>query len=159
MSNLRRVSALAIRFNWASKVRFILLTLIAAVGMTIFLIVSELSRISSKDLNESISMEVGQTGTYAIDFSTTLGMSADAMGARVEQALRSHASLPLIMIEILEGCGKDIVPGHAATRYSWMRPPRRSRRRILGHRDASVDHVGTVSGAFRSSPRCGLCRL
>ncbi len=108
---MRRVGLLAFRLNWASKARFILLTAIAAVGMTVFLIVSELSHLSSEDLRESVSEEAGQTGTYAIDFSSTMGMSAEDLATRIRTALTKYSARPIQMVEIIPALNLDCPPG------------------------------------------------
>lgn len=97
---MRRIAALALRFEWASKARFLLLTLITAGGMTIFLIVAELSHASSYALNQSIALEGGRTGTYDISFSTTSGMSPQGLVARVADVLRRTSSTPAVVVEV-----------------------------------------------------------
>ena len=47
---------------------------------------------------------------------------------------------------------------HAASSYSWISPPKTSRRRTFGAMAAN-GAVGLGSGTRRSIPRCGLARL
>jgi len=47
----------------------------------------------------------------------------------------------------------------AAAWYSWMSPPRTSRRRTRGARRTGMDGGRSVSGGSRPSPRCGLAVL
>ena len=98
---MRRVAILALRFAIASKARFILLTLMVAIAMTIFLVVSELSRLSALDLNRSIAQEAGETGTYAIDTSVTFGLAPPELASRVRRAISPYLSGPLMVVEIL----------------------------------------------------------
>lgn len=81
--------------------------------MTVFLIVSELSAVSSQDLNQSISQEAGQTGTYAIDVATTLGTSPQALASRMSDALRRYSPEPPAMIEVLPPLTLDCPPASA----------------------------------------------
>lgn len=110
MSGLGRVVKLALRFNWASKARFVLLTLIAAVGMSVFLIVSELSHLSSQDLNQSISQAAGQPGTYAIDFPTSFGLTPQTLADRVTASLKPHVPSPPLMVEEVPAVALDCPP-------------------------------------------------
>jgi len=51
------------------------------------------------------------------------------------------------------GCANSV---HAATLYSWSRPPRRSRRRTTAAERSVRDRLGSIwSGGARSSERCG----
>jgi hypothetical protein len=64
----------------------------------------------------------------------------------------------------LPGCprglkGANIPIHHAAASYSWMGPPRRSRRRSFTGNAAPERMVWPPSGVSRSSPRWGLPRL
>ncbi|HDL48479.1 MAG TPA: ABC transporter permease [Actinobacteria bacterium] len=110
MGSLRRIAILAIRFNWASKAKFMLLALLVAVGMTVFLIVTELSRVSSEGLNDAISQDVGETGTYMIQLSTDFGLTLEALAGQVDEALAPYASRPPIMIEVLPAITPECPP-------------------------------------------------
>lgn len=98
---MRRTALLALRFNRASKARFALLAVSAAVGMAIFLIVSELSRLSSEDLRASIRAEAGHEGTYAIDLGSTFGMAPRALIRTVSDAVRPYAAAPTRMLQVI----------------------------------------------------------
>lgn len=110
---MRRIVLLALRFNRASKARFALLTISAAVGMAIFLIVSELSRLSSEDLRASISAEAGRQGTYAIDLASSLGMDPERLLERIEEAARPYATGPVRMVAIIPPLTVDCPPDTA----------------------------------------------
>lgn len=98
---MRRIALLALRFNRASKARFALLAISAAVGISLFLIVSELSRLSSEDLRASIAAEAGRTGTYAIDLGSTFGMGPRSLASGVGSVTRRYAAQPVQMLEII----------------------------------------------------------
>jgi hypothetical protein len=108
---MRRITLLALRFNRAAKARFALLAISAAVGMALFLIVSELSRLSSEDLRASIAAEAGRTGTYSIDLGSTFGMDPRSLASAVDAAVRPYAAQPVQMLEIIPavpmGCPPD----------------------------------------------------
>ena len=64
---------LTLRFNWASKTKFALLTLLVAVGMTVFLVVTELSRVSTEGLEDAIEADTGATGSYNVSIDSDFG--------------------------------------------------------------------------------------
>ncbi len=107
---MRRFALLALRFNRASKARFALLTVSAAVGMAIFLIVSELSRLSSEDLQASISAEAGRTGTYAIDLASPFGLDPRSLLHRIDAAVRPYTTEPARMVVIIPPTAVDCPP-------------------------------------------------
>ena len=78
--------------------------------MTVFLVVSELSRVSSQDLNQSISLEAGQTGTYAINVNATMGLSAGTLAKGVAATLALYSSTPPVMIETITSLALNCPP-------------------------------------------------
>jgi len=110
MGGLNRILSLAIRFNWASKAKFVLLSLLVAVGMTVFIVVTELSRVSSEGLDDAISEDIGETGTYRIELSTSLGLSSSVLAQLVDTALAAYASRPPTMIEVLPAITPECPP-------------------------------------------------
>ncbi len=110
---MRRVALLALRFNRASKARVALLSVSAAVGMAIFLIVSELSHLSSEDLQASISAEAGRAGTYAIDLGSSLGMDPRRLLHSVDAAVGPYIAGAVRMVEIFPPSPVDCPPGTA----------------------------------------------
>lgn len=112
---MSRIALLALRFNRASKARFALLAISAAVGMSLFLIVSELARLSSEDLRASIAAEAGRTGTYAVDLGSTFGMDPRSLASAVGTAARRYGARPLQMLEIIPavpiGCPPEASDG------------------------------------------------
>jgi hypothetical protein len=110
VSRLLRVPRLAVRLSWASRARFVLLTLISATGMTVFLIVLELSAVSSQGLNQAIELESGQAGTYAIDVTASMGLTAAELAEQAGGALRKYATRPPMAIELLPAQALDCPP-------------------------------------------------
>lgn len=92
---------LALRLHWAHRSRFALLAVLTAVTMSVFLIVTELSRVSSTGLDEAIAADVGETGTYAIDLGSDLGLPVDQLARVVAVATHRYAARPLRMVEVL----------------------------------------------------------
>lgn len=90
---------LAGRFAWAARVKFILLTLLVAMGMSVVLGVSELSRVSSSGLEDAIAEDVGLTGTYVVTLDSSLGLRRDQLAARVGPALDDWAVRPVEVVE------------------------------------------------------------
>lgn len=101
MRSVNRLFGLAVRFNLASKAKVILLAVLVAVGMSVFLVVVELSRVSSEDLDEAVSSELGKAGTYSI--SVTPGSGGLLPGERVydivAEALSGYSDEPPTMVE------------------------------------------------------------
>jgi len=71
--------------------------------------------------------------------------------------LRDHAHRADALADAVKGAIIRVTAQAAARWYSWMRPPRRSRRRISPVGDPSRRSSG--SGARCSRARCGLSRL
>jgi hypothetical protein len=92
---------LALKFSWAHRAKFVLLSLLVAVGMTVFLVVTELSRVSSTGLDDAIAADVGEAGTYAIEVYGDLGLSIDELAGEVDAALQPFASRPPLLVEVL----------------------------------------------------------
>jgi len=102
--------SLTIRFNWRSKAKFLLLAVLVAVGMTVFLVVMELSRVSSEDLDDAISEDIGETGTYRIELTTSFGLTKDVLAKQVDAAVTPFASRPPLMIEVLPAITPECPP-------------------------------------------------
>lgn len=120
LGGVSRILTLTIRFNWASKAKFALLAVLVAVGMTVFLVVTELSRVSSEGLDEAISEDIGETGTYRIELSSSFGISLDMLGQQVEKALAPYAAKPPTMIEVFPAITPECPPYEALGRQSML---------------------------------------
>lgn len=108
-----RLARLAVRFNWASRAKFTLLVVLVAVGMTVFLVVTELSRVSSEGLDDAISEDVGETGTYMIAISSSFGLDTATLAGKVETALAPFSARPLVMIEVMPPITPECPPYEA----------------------------------------------
>lgn len=109
-TSLSRVVRLALRFAWASRTKFVLLTLLIGIGMTVFLVVSELSRVSSVGLEDAIIEDVGEAGTYRIELPTDLGLEQEQLYNIIVGALDSIAAGPITMIEVLPAITPECPP-------------------------------------------------
>lgn len=92
---------LALRFNWAHRSKFLLLTLLVAVGMTVFLLVTELSRVSADGLDDAIAQDVGETGTYVVEMPNDLGLTLPELAQAVDAAVGPFTERPLRIVETL----------------------------------------------------------
>lgn len=94
-----RVLGLVRRLTLASRARFSLLSLLVAVGILVFLVVTELSRVSGDGLEEAISSDIGRTGTYAVSVSDDLGLGTAGLAQVIVPALMDRAAEPVVVIE------------------------------------------------------------
>lgn len=113
MSGLLRIAGLTLRSAKASSVRFLLLSIIAAVSMTVFLIIGELSRQSSRDLDQAIAADAGRRGTYAVDFISTMGFNAQEMARKVGLTLAPFSPRRLLMVVTTPDVARDCPPSEA----------------------------------------------
>jgi len=116
MDHAKRILWLAVRFNRAAKGKAILLAVLIAVAMSVFLVVTELSRVSSEGLDEAISEDIGATGSYRIELKTSFGMSSPELAREVEKALLVYAAAPPVMIEVLPAITPECPPYEALGR-------------------------------------------
>jgi hypothetical protein len=86
---------LAGSLNLHAKWKFLILTLLIAVGALVFLGVTELSRASASNLTAAIDTDLGQTGTYRIQPSTELALSGPQLLAAVRSAVADLVDEPL----------------------------------------------------------------
>lgn len=107
---MRTVLSLALRFHRASPMKFVLLSLLVAVGMTVFLVVTELSRVSSVGMDDAMAEDIGTTGSYAVDLSSDFGLSRADLSEVVGQALGAYADRPIIAVEILPATTAECPP-------------------------------------------------
>lgn len=101
MRGLGRILRLTLRFNWASKTKFALLVILAAVGMTVFLVVTELSRVSTEGLEDAIEADTGATGSYNVSIDSDFGLGPAELSRQVAEALDPYAIRPPVLIEAL----------------------------------------------------------
>lgn len=101
MSGLGRIFRLAVRFSWASKAKFLLLALLVAVGMTVFLVVTELSRVSAEGLEDAIEEDAGATGSYNLSLRSDFGLGPEELARQIDEAVAPYAARPPVLIEAL----------------------------------------------------------
>lgn len=95
------LAVLALRSAWASRTKTLLLSVLVAMGMTVLVVVTELSDASSSGLDDAIAEDVGRTGMYVVAISDPLGLTPAELGSAVAGALGDLVSEPLLMIEEL----------------------------------------------------------
>ncbi len=110
MGALRRLFSLTARLSTKSKLKVILLSVLVAVSTTVFLAVSELSRVSSEGLDEAIARDVGQTGTYLIELNSGLGLNTGTLSRRLTEAVAPFAATSPIMIDVLPAVVPECPP-------------------------------------------------
>lgn len=69
-----RVIRLAARLHFQSRLKFALVSSLVAIAALVYLAVSELSRASTENLQQSIETDLGMAGTYRVEFSPRLGL-------------------------------------------------------------------------------------
>lgn len=98
---MRQMLGLGLRLGATAKLKFFLLVVFVAVGMTVFLLVIELSRVSSIGLEDAIAEDAGETGTYDLELATSYGESLDRLVERVLVALAPWTIRAPVMIEVM----------------------------------------------------------
>ncbi|ROS22962.1 FtsX-like permease family protein [Cellulomonas sp. PhB150] len=107
---MRSAFGLAARFHRAAPLKFFLLSVLVAVGMTVLLIVTELSRISTSGLDDAVEKDIGVTGSYTVDIDDDLGLSSAALTSRVEAALAPFVDRHVVSITVLPAQTSDCPP-------------------------------------------------
>lgn len=92
-------STLALKLARAGRLRLLLSVLLVALTMTVFLIVTQLSAIGSRGLDEAIDSESGVQGSYAVETQTSFGLGRTALITGVHRALDplSTRSIPYVV--------------------------------------------------------------
>lgn len=96
-----RILRLALAINWRSKLKFALLTTLIAVGVLVFLGVSELSRASTSDLTSAIEKDLGRAGTYRVTIASDLGVPRREIAARARAAGATVTATPVEVVQTL----------------------------------------------------------
>lgn len=86
---------LALKLARASRVRIALSVLLVTVAMTVFLVVSQLSRVGSEGLDEAIDETTGQEGSYAVETLSTFGLPPEEFLGRVTAKLEALQGSPV----------------------------------------------------------------
>ena len=92
-----RLAILLARRGW---LKLVLLSLLLAISMVIFLLVSELSRISTTGLDDAISNDIGESGLYYVDLSTTFGLTDGEITAEIATATGPYRSRDLRIVDV-----------------------------------------------------------
>lgn len=96
-----RIFRLAAAINLRARLKFLLLTTLITIGVLVFLGVSALSRASSSDLTDAIETDFGVAGTYQIEPSRDLQMSAEELVGVIRPVAVDYADRPLQMVRVM----------------------------------------------------------
>lgn len=101
MRRFRRLVIFAIGVALHAKAKFLLLALLIAGGMNVFLLVTEMSRASSDDLEEAITEDAGRTGSYVLSLQSTFGLELDELLPIVQESVGDMLIEPPIAATVL----------------------------------------------------------
>lgn len=90
-----RAIRLCLRMLVASWPRAVALSLLVAISVVVLLTVTELSRVSREGLDEAISSDVGDIGTYQVHVTTGLGLATEDIVDRVTKEFANVSLTPL----------------------------------------------------------------
>lgn len=105
-----RILRLGARIQAASRVKNTLLSILLALSITVFLVVSELSDLSTEELDRAIAADSGETGTYVASVSDTLGMSPDEFRETLAAADPVFRDPATQVAEVLPGIRSECPP-------------------------------------------------
>ncbi|MCI9889941.1 hypothetical protein JT358_16015 [Micrococcales bacterium 31B] len=84
-----RICVLAWQGTRRSLTKYVLMSVLIAVGVSVFLVVTELSRASTADLQDAIAADSGEHNQYRVTFDSTLGLTPEALRADTRTVLDS----------------------------------------------------------------------
>lgn len=108
-----RVLRLGARIQAASTVKNALLSVLLALSIVVFLVVSELSDLSTEELDRAIEADSGRAGTYVVSISDGLGMSLDELRGRLVEADPVFRDPTTQIAEVLPGIRSECPPFNA----------------------------------------------
>lgn len=91
-------AGLALKLARAGRVRLLLSVVLVALAMTVFLVVTQLSDIGSRGLDDAIDAESGSEGTYSVEMQSTFGLERRAFLDRVVHELEPISTAPLTYV-------------------------------------------------------------
>lgn len=89
-------------------------------GTLVFLVVSELSRVSSEELDASIEAEVGAAGTHQIEIPRGLGVGSELLTDTVVPVLEAFTSRPIEVVTVFPSTDPDCPPFEELGRLSLL---------------------------------------
>lgn len=98
---MRRLVRLSARSAAQAPLRFVLLAVLIGVALFVYLVVEELSRLSTDTLDEAVAGDLGEEGTYAVLLNDRLGLVTDELGRLVKPALAGVEPRRVEIIEVL----------------------------------------------------------
>lgn len=108
-----RILRLGAKIQAASRVKNTLLSILLALSITVFLVVSELSDLSTDELDRAIAADSGETGTYVASVSDDLGMSVDEFRETLAAADPVFRDAATQVAEVLPGIRSECPPYNA----------------------------------------------
>lgn len=96
-----RLMRLAWSFNRRAALKFTLTCVLIAVGVSVFLVVSELSRASTDSLDQAISEDLGLRNQYTLSFNSDLGISPEELRARTRRAVDRLGPRTVSFVDLL----------------------------------------------------------
>lgn len=90
-----RTLALALAVNLRAKLKFVLLTVLISISTLVFLSVSELSNVSTSNLDRAIDSDLGVAGTYRIEPTPDLGLPPAEMLSTVRAVASRYGNQPI----------------------------------------------------------------
>lgn len=89
---------LALGLARAASMRVVLLTILIAISVVTFVMVTELSRVSTVGLDEAIASDVGETGLYRVHVDSNLGLDEAELTRLVVDTMQPFAKRPLLVV-------------------------------------------------------------
>lgn len=105
-----RILRLGLRIQTASAVKNTLLSVLLALSIVVFLVVSELSDLSTDELDRAIAADSGQAGTYVASISDDFGMTLEEFRATLTEAHPVFRDTGTQIAEVLPGIRSECPP-------------------------------------------------
>lgn len=108
-----RLGLLAWALNRQSRLRFALLCVLIAMGLSVFIVLSELSRASTENLDGAVRADLGTVGEYNVTFVSDLGMQHRAFIRKVSAAIRDLPVRRFRFVDLLPAV-RPVCPPYSA---------------------------------------------
>ncbi|WP_431836134.1 FtsX-like permease family protein [Cellulomonas sp. Y8] len=105
-----RTLLLGLKIQGASKVKIALLSLLLALSISVFLVVSELSDLSTEDLDRAIAADSGEAGTYVVSVTDDIGLTIEDFRATLANADALFRDSSTQVAEVLPGIESECPP-------------------------------------------------
>lgn len=105
-----RILGLAWSLNRRSLGRLSLMSLLIVVGVSVFLVVTELANASSESLSEAVTSELGSKNIYRVEYKTNLVRTPDELRAGTAAALAPMHPARLTFVDVLPAAKPQCPP-------------------------------------------------